>query len=188
MIETIRELYGYIDTLFAGTLNRLLVAVIILLIGFIIGKVANRILERGLTKIRLNEMVKQVTGLNFGLEEMIGHFVMYFIYFIAIIMSLRHLGIATDILNILSAVIIVLIGIFILLGVKDFIPNIISGIILNQKGTIKKGDEITVQNVKGKVIEITLLETRLETKKGDLIIIPNANLTKNEIIMKKQKK
>jgi len=182
----ISKLIVFLKDLFSGLVNKILVAVIILFIGFIVGKVVGKLLEKGLKQVSLNKMIKEVSGIRISFEEMIAHFVMYFIYFISIVMALRHIGIATDILNILSAVVIVLIGVFILLSVKDFIPNIISGIVLHQKGTIKKGEVIEVNKIKGKIEAMTLLETKLKTKSGDIIIIPNSNLTKNEIIKKKK--
>ena len=44
--------------------------------------------------------------------------------------------------------------------------------------TIKKGDIITIDGVKGKIIGITLLETKIETNNKEIIFIPNANVAK----------
>ncbi|MFT4303123.1 MAG: mechanosensitive ion channel domain-containing protein [Candidatus Woesearchaeota archaeon] len=167
-------------------INKYLVAIIILLIGFIIAKISGKFLHKALKQIQLNKIIKEISGIKISFEEIISQFITYFIYFITIVMTLRHLGIHTDILNILSAVIIILIAIFIILSVKDFIPNIISGIILHQKGNISKNDIIVYNNIKGRVTEVNLLETKLETKNGDIIIIPNSNLTNNQIIKKKR--
>ena len=51
---------------------------------------------------------------------------------------------------------------------------------------IKKGDKIKVDNLVGKVKKISLIETEIETKSGDIIYIPNSTLTKKEITIKKR--
>lgn len=186
MNEYILTALDFVKEVFSGFVNKVLLAVIILLLGFIIGKTLSKLIARLLAEINLNKVLTDISGIKFHIEEVISHFVLYFIYFISVITALKQLGIATEILNILSGAVIVLIGIFIILSVKDFIPNIISGIVIYQKNIISKGDEIEFKNVSGKVVEITLLDTKLETKKGDLIIIPNVNLTKNELIKKKK--
>lgn len=183
MIETT---ITFIQELFAGLVTQLIVAAIIILIGFILGKALNRVIKKGLKEIGLNSMMREI-GIKAPLEEIFSHGVMYSIYFIATIMALRHIGIATDILNIISIMVIAFIGIFILLSVKDFIPNVISGIVLHQKGTIKEHDSIEINKITGTVTEMNLLETKLVTKKGDIIIVPNANLTKSAIVKKKIK-
>ena len=58
----------------------------------------------------------------------------------------------------------------------------ISGLTIKQKGIIHEGDFIQVKNIKGLVETIDLIETKIKTKEGDLIFIPNAILTKHEII------
>jgi small conductance mechanosensitive channel len=178
----------FLKDVFSGLINKVILATIILMSGFIIGKVFSKIISKILKEFNINKIIYDISGIKYEIEEIITHFVLYFTYFISIIIALKQLGIATEVLNILSSVIIILIGIFVLLSVKDFIPNIISGIIIYQKKTFKKGDEIEFKNIIGTVSEITLLDTRLKTKKGDIIIIPNVNLTKNEIIKKKNKK
>ena len=42
--------------------------------------------------------------------------------------------------------------------------------------------------MQGKIIEISLLETKIETKSGDVIFIPNSVLNKTEITYVKAKK
>ena len=187
MAEYVQIIAEFFDNLYAGVANRIITALIILLIGFIVAKVLSRLIERGLKEIRLNRMIREVSGIKVSVEEIISHFILYFVYFVSIIMALRHLGIATDVLNILSGVIILLIGVFILLSVKDFIPNVISGIFMHQKSTLKMGDTITFNEMTGKIIEMTLLDTKIKTAKGDILIIPNSSLTKNAIIKKQRK-
>ena len=55
------------------------------------------------------------------------------------------------------------------------------GIFIFQKGIIKKGDTITFDKITAKVLETTLIETKLESKSKDSIYIPNSILIKKEI-------
>ena len=60
----------------------------------------------------------------------------YFIYFIAIIMALNQVGLTSAILNMLSGAVILLILISMILAIKDFVPNMVAGIFIFQKGII----------------------------------------------------
>ncbi len=172
------------DVLSAFT-SQIIVATIIVLIGFIIGKIVGKVIQHALHEVELNKIMKKVTNLNLHIEEMISGFLTYFIYFIAVVMALRHLGLATDILNILSGAIILVIILSVLLAIKDIIPNIISGIIINHKKFLNVGDNIKVNKMQGKITEIGLTELIIKAKNGDVIRIPNSIITNSEIVKKK---
>ncbi|NQV09066.1 mechanosensitive ion channel [Candidatus Woesearchaeota archaeon] len=174
-----------VNDLFTDVVTKIVVAVVILLIGFIIGKIVGRLLQRVLHEFELDNIMKMATGLKISLEELISHFITYIIYFLTVVMALNQIGLTTTLLNIISAGIMILIIIFILLGIKDFFPNVIAGIFIHQKGWIKVGDKIKVKNIEGKVVHVNLVDVRLETKKGDLIYIPNSLIIKNELIKKR---
>ena len=98
---------------------------------------------------------------------------------------LNQIGLTTFVLNVLAAAFIVLIVVMLLLGIKDFIPNLIAGISLYRKGFIKVGSKIKVNNIRGKVVNMTLTETQLKTRSGDLINVPNSVLVKSVVSKKK---
>lgn len=78
--------------------------------------------------------------------------------------------------------IIILIAVsLILLAFKDFIPNAFASFWIHQKKLIEIGDEIEVKDISGKVIEITLTETKIETKDKEIVLIPNSLLLKEKI-------
>jgi len=176
------EIIDIAMSFFSRYMTRLVVAVIIVLIGFIIGKIVGRLLQKILKEVELNNIIKKATHIKINLEEGFSLFATYFIYFIAIIMALSQLGLTTTVLNMISAAVIVVIIISIFLGIKDFVPNLISGIFIHRKGFVKEGDRIRVKDIEGKVIKINLVETRIKTKKGDVIYIPNTLLTRNEVV------
>jgi small conductance mechanosensitive channel len=88
----------------------------------------------------------------------------------------------------ISGAILIIIIISILLSIKDFMPNMFSGLFIHRKRFINVGDVIKVENTEGKVVHINLVETKIETNKGDIIYFPNSLLTKNKVIKLKKKK
>jgi len=164
---------------------KFIVAIVILLIGFVISRIIGKITHRVLHEIELNNIVKKA-GAKFEIEKTLSHFVTYFLYFITVIWALDALGLTTTILNMISAAFLLLIIISVSLAVKDFIPSIISGVLIFKKGIIKVGDRVKIDGIDGKVKKISLVDTEIETKNGDTIHIPNSSLTKKEITVKKR--
>jgi small conductance mechanosensitive channel len=168
-----------------GWVNTIASAVIVLLIGFIIGKVLGKLAQRALHAFDVNLVLKKA-GVDFGLEEFIGHGIEYVIYFITIVVALDQLGVTAYVLYIVAAVVVLILAIAFFLGIKDFIPNFIAGIRLSSRKYFKVGDTITVGSVKGKVKEFGLLETKLVNGGKDVIHIPNATLIRQEIRVRKR--
>ncbi len=168
-----------------GWVNIIASAVIVLLIGFIIGKVLGKLVQRGLHEIELNRMLLKAK-IRFGMEEFLGRLVECLIYFIAIVLALDQLGVTAIVLYMVIAAILSVLAIAFLLSMKDFIPNFIAGIRLSRKKLFSAGDTITVGSVSGKVRELGLLETKLVSKTGDIIHVPNANFLRHEIRVRKR--
>ena len=164
----------------------LLLAVIILLIGGIIGKIFEKAMMRILHELEVNILIKRCVGYRVLVEEAISKAILWFVYITSFVIALSQLGIETLVLNILIGGIIIFVLIGVLLAVKDFIPNTIGGIVIRQRAAFKEGDSIKVKDIDGKVKSISLIQTILETKNGDMIYIPNATLVK-ELFWKKKK-
>jgi len=186
--SVITDSIGILPKLLSGIFTKLVVAVIIMLIGLIAGKLLGKFIHKALHEIELNKILRKAAGVKVSIEEIISTFVTYFIYFIFIVMALNQLGLTTVVLHMISGAILIIIIISILFSIKDFMPNMFAGFFIHQKGFIKEGDIINVDNTEGKVIHINLVETKIETKKGDIIYIPNSLLTKKTVIKIKKKK
>ena len=171
---------------FSKYITKFIVAVIIILIGFIIAKIAGRLLQKILKEVELNNIIKKAANIRVNLEEIISSFTTYFIYFITIIMALSQLGLTTTVLHMISAAVIVIVIISIFLGIKDFVPNLMAGIFIHRKGFVNEGDKIIVKGIEGRIIHLNLVETRIKTKKGDVIYLPNVLLTRNEVVKLKK--
>lgn len=170
-----------------GFLNNIAAAVIVLLIGFILGRVLGKLAIKGLHEAEINRFLKKA-GIRFPLEEFLGRTVEYVLYFIAIAIALEQLGLSIFALYLVVASALAVLVIAFLLGIKDFIPNFIAGVRLHAKKYFSEGDTITVGSVTGKVKDLGLLETKLTTKQGDTIHVPNSQLLKQELKVKKKKR
>jgi len=170
------------QTVFSGLVNKLIIAAIIIFIGFIAGRVIGKIVEKVLKEVELNNILTRLTGFNMPFSSVTSGIVTYFIYFIAIVMALDTLGLDTFVFNLIAFAVILVIILSVLLALKDFIPNFFAGIFIRQKRLIKPGDKIKFGNVSGKVISIDSIETVVETKKKDILYIPNASLVNQEVV------
>ncbi|MBI5065949.1 mechanosensitive ion channel [Candidatus Woesearchaeota archaeon] len=177
-------LFSWLTARLGDYLSKIVVAVLVLLIGFMIGKFLRRVSQKFLHETDLD---KTMGKLNFkgSVEEFLSRTLEYLIYFITAIIAIDRLGLTAIILYILSGAILLFIILAFFLGIKDLFPNLIAGLVLLRKDKLKKGDKIQVGDVEGKVEGIDLVETRVRTKKGDLIYVPNSLLYKQNVVVKK---
>jgi len=107
----------------------------------------------------------------------------YIIYTFAVISSLQTIGFNLSVLLAGSAALLVGFG----FGVQDIFRDMMSGILLLFEGTIKVGDIIQVNNpnssepMVAKVLKINVRTTKIESRDGNTLIIPNSMLTQNEV-------
>ncbi|MFH1589342.1 MAG: mechanosensitive ion channel domain-containing protein [archaeon] len=171
-----------------GFLMDIVTAVIILLFGFIIGRIIGQIIFKLLKEFELDKNLGKVLGYKAAYSKTVSKIVSYFIYLIAIVMALESIGLAPLILNMMLIVIIIIIGISVLIGAKDFLPNLTAGFSIKGKKFLIPGARITVGEISGKIIKINLLDTHIETTKKDLIVVPNSYFVKNVVLKKKTTK
>lgn len=175
MAQPLLSIFDFFRSILSTVATKLIVAVLILLIGVIIAKITERFILKILHEFELNKLLKK-SRLRIAGEELIATIVKYFMYFVTVIIALNQIGLTTFVLNLVAGAFIVLILAMILLGIKDFIPNFIAGFGLYRKGFIKVGDKIAVNKLSGRITHMSLTETRIKTKSGDLINIPNSVL------------
>lgn len=182
MIDLIFEQGENLLTFIRPWILNIVLALIVFLLGLIGSKLAKRVLLNILQEIEINAILKKTTGIKINVAGYITDFVGYFIIFLAVAFGIELLGWGSIVLYILLSTVMLIIIVSLALGLKDFVPNIISGLVLHRKFSIKIGDYIKVKNVEGEVVQFNLLEVRIRTEKGDEIVIPNSLLTKNEIV------
>lgn len=104
--------------------------------------------------------------------------IQYFIYIMAIIISINSIGI--DITWLIGASAALLVGIG--MGLQQTFNDIISGIIILFEGTIEVGHIVEVDGVIGTVKEIRLRTCKIETRKAIIMIIPNSKFVTSNVI------
>jgi small-conductance mechanosensitive channel len=181
LVETIVNAYEDARASTSGLFYKFIVAIVLLLIGFILGKIIGRLIYKFLHSFEINEAFHKMTGVTLKIEEIAETFTTYFIYFVTVVIVLQQIGLVSTILHLIAAGIIILIILSTFLGIKDFIPNAVAGFFIYSRKELKVGQKIKVKGMQGKITEITLLETKIETKEGDVIFIPNSVLNKTEV-------
>lgn len=172
-------------TQYSELLIRILGAFLILILGLIMAQILSNIIRKIIRGTEVSKALEEQLKLKIPIENYISSFLKYIIYFITIIIVLNQIGIPTKILQIILVILIILVAIFIVLAFKDWLPNLISGFYIIRTQKIKKDDIIKIKGIKGRVIQINLLETKIETNNNEVIFIPNSNLTKFEVIKEK---
>lgn len=66
---------------------------------------------------------------------------------------------------------------------KDILENLLAGVLLLFREPFRAGDQIEVNGMRGTVEGITVRETRLKTFDGERLIVPNADVYTNAIVV-----
>lgn len=75
----------------------------------------------------------------------------------------------------------IFVGALFTLGGASAIANLVGGFIMIYTRAFQVGDHVQVGDVKGDIIEKTILSTRIRTSKNEIVTIPNANLLNSNI-------
>ncbi len=114
-----------------------------------------------------------------GRQEAVIQLIKYLIYVVVIILSLQITGIQLSLLLAGSAALLVGIG----LGLQQTFNDLVSGLILLFEGSINIGDIVELDNgLVGRVTEVGLRTSKVETRDSIGIIVPNSKFINNNII------
>jgi len=95
--------------------------------------------------------------------------VQYLAWLLGAMAMFRVLGLDISVLLAGSAAFLVGIG----LGLQQIFRDIASGVFLLFEGTVEVGDVLQVDGIMGRVVEINLRTSRLQTRDGMMMIVPN---------------
>ncbi len=152
-----------------------------IIFGVVIGKVLGNIVKRWLKVVDWGSRLRITDEEKVEITYYTSMLVRLIFYAGGTVYALGQLGVSSRFIFGVLLVLLVFVGIFILLAVKDYIPNMLAGWYIKRTQKLKKGDRITLKNIHGEIVHIGWLETKMQTK-DEVVFIPNAVLNRNEII------
>ena len=160
------------------------VGIVILLVGFGLGILAKKLMQKVLSEVELNKIMNKV-GLTYDLEMWVSSIIMYLIYLATVIVFLDHFDIGSIVLYLLLGGVLMLIILTFLVGLKDVIPNLIGWIYIQRNSKLKEGHRVEVKEISGIVEKIGYLETEIKTENQDILYVPNSLFLKSKFKLKK---
>jgi len=136
-----------------------------------------------ITKLYISKRFKEKNEINQGSIYVYHQLAKYVIYIFSFFTCLKALEIDIAFLLAGSTALIVGLG----LGLQDVFKDMFSGVILLFEGNVKVGDIIEMSNsgttepIVAKILRINVRTTQIETREGNVLIIPNNKLTQEHV-------
>ncbi|MBN1792635.1 mechanosensitive ion channel family protein [Candidatus Woesearchaeota archaeon] len=166
--------------------SRIMLALFILLAGFIVGRLLGLLVRRILVDVKFDRHLKYL-GVRVPVERFLGSSISFLIYLATIFLTLNTLALTSTILTLVAFGIVFVVIVSFLLAIKDFFPNLFAGARIKMSDLFQEGDEIKILEVRGKVVVIGFLETKLITALKEEVIIPNVLFVKRKLIVNRRK-
>lgn len=147
-------------------LPRIIVAVLIILLGFIFAHVVTKLLVRAMRRKKAD----------FAVYNFIAKMTRFVIRITFLLIAVSMFIKINSIVAALSAV-----GVAIGLGLQDSVAQFVSGVQILINHPFRAGDFIEVNGVSGNVVEIGFMTTIIRTLDNKRVVMPNSDLTKHHI-------
>lgn len=143
-------------------LTKIEIALIIFFVGFIVAKLAGRILKKLLAEAELNRILESA-GFK-PISNSIAALVQYVIYTATLFIILQQFGLTKIVLVIVVIIAFLVVAISFLLAVRDFVPNAVAGLWLRKKLKPYIGKNIRIGNVKGQLKRVGVVSSIIKDK------------------------
>lgn len=150
-------------------LPNIVMAAVVMVIGFYIAKFIRRISSKLLSKV----------SNNITLNNLFSSVVYFSFIGIVLFTVLTILNLDKAVTSILAGAGIL--GLALAFAFQDIAANFMSGIFISFRKPLKVGDIVQIKEYMGKVKEINLRDTVIETFQGKTVIIPNKEVFQNPI-------
>ena len=151
------------------TVSRMIFAIIVLVLGFIISKYIVHAFKKVIQKTKIPDLT----------VHFLTNFLSIFLYVIVFLAFLKSLIFDVDsYIEVMSAVI----GLVLVLGMQDTFTNLTAGLCIATIRPIDMGETVILNGQTGKVKAVGIMSTNLLTSDNQLITIPNKLVWGNSII------
>ena len=137
-----------------------------------------------LIRIYFIRRVKRVTRADEGTAYVYYQLIKYLLICLGIILLMRSMGVVLS--TFMEAFLFLSVGVA--LGMQDIFKDFFSGLLLLFEGSVKVGDLIEIENLKqdtdnfvARILEINMRTSKVETRDGKILIIPNSHLTFHKV-------
>lgn len=164
---------NYLEQFWSGVaafLPRVFVAVIVLIVGVVVGDKAELLVAERLRGIKLPEL------------GVFPPLVKYSVVYVAALVALGQIGVQTLALVVLLAAFALAIVLFAALATKDLVASAAAGVFLLLRQPYSIGDEVRVAGERGIVQEVDLFVTRIEAD-GEEHVLPNHLVFRDGIVL-----
>ena len=164
---------NYLDRFWASVaafLPRLFVAVVVMIVGVVVGDKAEILVAERLRGIKLPDL------------GVLPPLVKYSVVYVAALVALGQVGVQTLALIVLLAAYALAVVLFAALATKDLVASAAAGMFLLLREPYGIGDEVKVAGERGVVQEIDLFVTHIEAD-GEDHVIPNHSVFRDGIVL-----
>jgi len=152
-------------------MKKIVIGIFLILFFIFLAYFLKRYLKRVLAKTPLpNNIINLISNLLFYLILFIGFIYILSYFQVNLTGVLAGLGITSFVIS---------------FAVRDFLSNVVAGIILMVMRPFRIGDQIIIQNFEGIVKSVTLRYIIIERKDGDKVLIPTSITLTSPIVVKK---
>ena len=149
-------------------------SLLMLLASLIVAALAGRFVRRLTTRF----LLRKGTGSQEGTAYAAARIAQYLVVFLCVLVGLDNFGISVSSLAAVGAFLSVGLG----FGLQNIVQNFVSGLILLVEQPVKKGDFVRVGEAVGVVDDIAMRATRIVTRDGVAIIVPNSELISGRVV------
>lgn len=169
MVQAIKKIvFGFK----VGGINISLISIVTGLLVFLISLTVVRILKNRLSNNLLNRI-----NMDEGIKHSLISGLSFTGFIISAILAIVAMGVDLSNLAVIAGALSVGIG----FGLQDVIKNLVSGIILLFERPFKVGDWVIIGGEEGKIKQINIRSTEVETFNKSSVIIPNATLISSSL-------
>lgn len=176
---------------FSQHLPNIISAFLIGVLGIIVINITARLGSELITRSGFNNYFRDA-GISSGAMNLIKLLIKGFLYLILLQVALSQLGIGdtfiSELITASSWAAAFMVAGLVFYGFKDLFKNIAAGVYLKNSRLVRPGEEVSIDEDKGEIQEVSLFSTSVETDTGYTLLTPNSKIMDSSLKFRRTKK
>jgi len=160
---------------------QIIFAMLTLIVGFLIAKYTSEFIRDILKSERMMKILKPI-GYTEAEIDFLTLLLKYLIYIVAVLAAIAQFAMGSIVIQIVAIIFVIILFLIISYSLKEFVPNAAAGMYIHRNRMIQVGEDVSVDEYRGKVKDVGLLSTTIVTDDNRIAIIPNSIITRRKII------